>query len=249
MRLITIGSSSSGNAYALEAGEGILLLEAGIRFKEVQKAVSFRPDIVGCLITHSHIDHSSYATEYARRGIKIYCNEDVAKKKSFPFGTCEVLKESKTVSIGSFRVMPFGVSHSNNDGSICPSFGYLIRHKECGTVFFALDSYKFGFYVEGIDHWMIEANYDDRILKTNVSDGRIDRAQANRLMLSHMSIDNTVHYLKECHAELSKTITLCHLSERNSDPELFRDRVAREFGVPTYIASKGTIVELSKEII
>jgi len=249
MRLIVIGSSSSGNAYALETGGGILLLEAGVRFREVQKALSFRSDIVGCLITHAHMDHASYAAEYAKRGIKIYCNGDVAGKKDFPFGTCEVLEESKTVSIGSFRVMPFSVSHSNNDGSECPSYGYLIRHRECGTVFFALDSYKFGFYVDGIDHWIIEANYDDRILKTNVSDGKIDRAQANRLMLSHMSIDNTVHYLRECHAEMSKTITLCHLSERNSDPASFRDRVASEFGVPTYVASKGTIVELSKEII
>ena len=179
----------------------------------------------------------------------MFCNEDIASKKNFPFGMCLVLNESKTFSLGEFRIMPFGVNHSNNDGSICPSFGYLIRHKDCGTILFALDSYKFDFYVLGVDHWLIEANYDDRILKANVSDGKIDRAQANRLMLSHMSIDNTIHYLKECHAEQSKTITLCHLSERNSDPDDFKSRVAGEFGVPTYCATKNLIVDLSKEVI
>ena len=160
-----------------------------------------------------------------------------------------MLTDSKTVTIGSFRVVPFKVNHSNNDGTPCPSLGYIIHHDDCGTIFFALDSYKFDFGVTGIDHWLIEANYDDRILKANVEDGRIDRAQANRLMLSHMSLDNTIHFLNECHAEDSKTNTLRHLSSRNSHPKAFADRVAGEFGVPTQIAAKGIIVELNKEVI
>lgn len=194
-------------------------------------------------------DHAKYAEEYSKRGIKIYCNEDIAEKKKFPYGTCHVITESKTISIGGFRVVPFKVNHSNNDGTPCPSLGYIIHHDSCGTIFFALDSYKFDFAVTGIDHWLIEANYDDRILKANVEDGRIDRAQANRLMLAHMSIDNTIHFLRECGAENSKTITLCHLSERNSCSKDFANRVAGEFGVPTQVASKGIVVNLSKELI
>lgn len=114
---------------------------------------------------------------------------------------------------------------------------------------FALDTYKMDFFIQGIDHWLIEANYDDRILKANVEDGKIDRAQANRLMLSHMSIDNTIHFLKECHAEKSKNIILCHLSERNSDPTNFKTRVVSELGVPSFIAQKNLVVNLNKELI
>jgi ribonuclease BN (tRNA processing enzyme) len=67
-------------------------------------------------------------------------------------------------------------------------------------------------------------------------------------MLSHMSLDYCINYLRDCEAEKSaKTITLCHLSERNSDAKLFRDTVAGAFGVPTFVAQKGTIVELNKD--
>lgn len=244
MRLIIISSSSSGNGYALDSGKDILLLESGVKFKEVQKAIDFRVDsVVGCLTSHAHGDHAKYAEEFAKHGVKIYCNEDVKSKKDFPYGSYEVVQQGKTRTVGSFRVVPFGLHHD------VECYGYLIYHKDCGTILFALDSYKFDFAVSGIDHWLIEANYDDRILRANVEDGKIDRAQANRLMLSHMSLDNTIHYLHECKAEQSKNIILCHLSERNSDPDAFKSKVMGEFGVPTYIASKGKVIELNKDVI
>jgi ribonuclease BN (tRNA processing enzyme) len=153
------------------------------------------------------------------------------------------MKQGKTVNIGSFRVAPIELHHD------VPNSGFLIYHDACGTILFALDTYKLDFNIMGIDHWIIEANYDDRILKANVEDRKIDRAQANRLMLSHMSIENTVRFLRDCEAEKSKTITLCHLSERNSDPEMFRKTVAGAFGVPCYCATKGLVVELSKDML
>ena len=244
VRLICVNSNSSGNSFALDTGSEILLLEAGVRHTTMTKAIGFRDEqVVGCLISHSHGDHAKYAEEYNKRGVHIYCNEDVKNKKRFPYGGCTVMKVAETISIGSFRVSALPLYHD------VPNYAYIIHHPDCGVILFALDTYKFDFFMEGVDHWLIEANYDDRILKANVEDGKIDRHQANRLMLSHMSIDNTVHFLHECHAEKSKNIILCHLSERNSDPDMFRDKVAGEFGVPVKIATKGLVVELNKEVI
>ena len=188
-------------------------------------------------------DHAKYATEYAKFGVKVYCNQDVIDKKQFPYDSCKEVHPGKTFSVGSFRVAPLELHHD------VPNNGYLIQHPSMGNLCFITDTYKMGNFITGIDHWLIEANYDDRILKVNVEDGKIDRARANRLMLSHLSLDNTVQYLRMCEAEKSKTITLCHLSERNSDPDIFKQTVAGAFGVPTFIASKGTIVELNKEEI
>lgn len=245
MKLIVIGSNSAGNSYALvSAGGEILLLEAGIKMADVKKAIDYRiKDVVGCCVSHAHGDHAKYATEYAKFGVKVYCNQDVIDKKQFPYGSCTVLRDSVTKKIGSFSVCPFEVAHD------VPCFGCLIRHTEMGTLLFATDTYKMGQFITGIDHWLIEANYDDRILKTNVDDGKIDRAQANRLMLSHLSLDNTIQYLRMCEAENSKTITLCHLSERNSDPDLFRRTVESAFAIPCNIARRGLTVELNKEVI
>jgi phosphoribosyl 1,2-cyclic phosphodiesterase len=248
MKLIVINSNSSGNSYALDAGGEILLLEAGCKMAEVKRHIDYRlSDVVGCCLSHRHGDHAKYATEYARFGVQVFCNQNVADHKQFPYGRCRILQAGDTASAGGFRFTPVTLYHD------VPNFGYLIFHADMGTLFFASDTYKMDFDLVNVDHWLIEANYDDRILRANIEDGRIDRAQANRLMLSHMSLDNTVRYLKSCFSAgqgsaLAKTITLCHLSERNSDPDLFRQTIAGAFGIPTYVARKGLTVELNKKL-
>lgn len=244
MKLIVIGSSSAGNSYALDSGKEILLIEAGVAMADVKRLIDYRlSDVVGCIVSHEHGDHAKRAGEYARFGVQVYGNENVGKSKTFPFSKYTTLQQGKTVSVGKFRVVPFECYHD------VPNFGYIIYHPDMGTLLFASDTYKMGSAFSGIDHWLVEANYDDRILKANIEDGTIDRAQANRLMLSHLSLDNTIHYLHECHAEDGKTITLCHLSSRNSNAQMFAEKVAGEFGVPTVVACKGLIVELNKELI
>lgn len=189
-------------------------------------------------------DHCKYAVEYARFGVKVYSNQDVSEKKKFPYGMNIVLKENKTHRIGNFSVVPFANHHD------VPIYGYLIHHPEMGTFLFSTDSYKIPITFKGVNHYLIEANYSDAILKENVWSGKVDKKQADRIMLSHMSLDYCLEYLKDSKAEESaRTITLCHLSERNSDPDSFRNAVASAFGVPTYIARRKFIVPLDKTLI
>lgn len=245
MKLIVIGSNSIGNSYALVSAEGeILLLEAGCKMADVKRAIDFRlADVVGCVCSHCHSDHAKYATEYAKFGVDIYGPEDIMEKKQFPFGKFHPLLAEKTKKIGEFMIVPFENYHDT------PIFGYLINHHSCGSILFSTDTYKMGLYVRGINHYLIEANYCDDMLKQNVWDGKINKAQADRIMLSHMSLQYTVKYLQECHAENAETITLCHLSERNSDPIMFKRTIESALGVPCSIATKGLVVELNKDVI
>lgn len=244
MKLIVIGSNSAGNAYALDAGGEILLLEAGMKMSDVKKAIGFRVDrVVGCLISHEHGDHAKFATDYAKHGIHIYCNQDVADKKSFPFGSADVLRASSTKTIGSFRVTPFDVAHD------VPCFGFLVQHPDMGILLFATDTYKIPVTIRGVDHFLIEANYSDDILKRNVWNGKVDKQQADRIMLSHMSLQYTVKYLVESEGINASTVTICHLSERNSDPAMFSHVVQGAIGVPCNIATKGLVVNLNKQVI
>jgi ribonuclease BN (tRNA processing enzyme) len=65
-----------------------------------------------------------------------------------------------------------------------------------------------------------------------------------------MSLNFCIECLRDCEAEKSaRTITLCHLSDRNSDPAIFRNTVAGAFGVPVFVAQKGLVVELNKDVI
>lgn len=245
MKLIVINSNSAGNSYALDAGNEILLLEAGCKMADVKRAIDFRSsNVVGCVISHVHGDHAKYATEYAKFGVNIFGPQDIADKKKFPFGKFTSLLVERTRKIGSFWVVPFANFHDT------PIYGYLINHPSMGTMLFSTDSYKIGIALTGVKHFLIEANYSDALLKENVWNGSINKAQADRIMLSHMSLDYCIQYLKDCEADkTAKTITLCHLSERNSDPELFHNTVAGAFGIPTFIASKNTVIELNNNVI
>lgn len=54
-RLITVGSGSSGNSYILECDNEILLLELGVSWKEILKALDFKLDkVVGVCVSHAH---------------------------------------------------------------------------------------------------------------------------------------------------------------------------------------------------
>lgn len=51
-----IGTGSSGNSYALYDNSGkILLLDLGVREKDIKKAIDYRIlDVVGAVVTHEH---------------------------------------------------------------------------------------------------------------------------------------------------------------------------------------------------
>jgi phosphoribosyl 1,2-cyclic phosphodiesterase len=55
MELKVLGSSSVGNCYLLVGQESTLIIEAGVRFHLVKKALNFDlTKVVGVLVSHSH---------------------------------------------------------------------------------------------------------------------------------------------------------------------------------------------------
>ena len=56
MKMSVLGSSSSGNAYILESGDGEkLIIEAGVKIMNYKKALNF--DLSGiraCVVSHAH---------------------------------------------------------------------------------------------------------------------------------------------------------------------------------------------------
>jgi ribonuclease BN (tRNA processing enzyme) len=225
MKLIVINSNSKGNAYILESGSEILLLESGVRLREVTSKLNPQKNVVGLCASHVHADHGKYINQYLNRfGCESVTSENAISGKTYP--------------LGEFCVTPFEVYHD------VKCFGFLVHHKEMGTLLFATDTYSLPFTFKGIDHWLIEANYADDILEDNLTSGRIDKKQHDRIIISHFSLDNCIKALQESHAERAKNVVLLHLSARNSDKQMFRDRVAGALGCPTYVAQKGLEIRL-----
>lgn len=237
MKLIIVGSSSKGNSYALQSDSGeILLIEAGIHLREVKKAIGYKTSkVVGCIVSHVHGDHAKYIPEYLKAGINVSSNDEVAEK----YHGVDTMYESITFQFGSFRVTPFSVEHD------AKNFGYLIFEPDYGTIFFATDCYNLHYVIKGCKTYLAECNYSDALMDKAVAEGKTPRSQADRVRLSHMSLEHSIGWLTDCNAEyFANQIILIHGSARHLNPIIAVNKFQQLIGVPTYYAKSGEIINL-----
>ena len=78
MKLICLGSSSRGNCYILQGEQESLIIECGVRIKDIKIALNFSlRKVVGCLVSHEHKDHSLSVNDMLECGIKVLALESV----------------------------------------------------------------------------------------------------------------------------------------------------------------------------
>lgn len=234
-RIIILGSSSKGNCYLLECDGKFLIIEAGVNFvKCVLPAVDYHAEkIAACISTHRHTDHSMHLPEIVRRAIPVYSHPDVAElyKGVIP------LHANRKYRIGKFMVTPIPVEHS------VPCYAYLIEHKNIGKLLFATDLQDFKYRIKNLDHLFIEANYGNDILDDNAGEDK----WSSSAYKSHLEIYQTIDIIKHNISSKLKTICLLHLSDDNSNSNLFKKMVWDETGRICYIAERGLEIELNKE--
>ena len=228
MDIKVIASGSSGNAYLIGDGHTRLLLDAGIPFKSIQIGCGFRTSSIdACLVTHRHGDHAAAIPKLLQRGITVYSNEDVA-------GLHEGVQELPALrehTVGTLRILPFEAEHD------VPCYGYQVRSEETSEkLVYITDSAYVRYTFSGLTHIMIEANYDEDIMLGNVRDEKIPFSLAERVAGTHMSIDTLIDLLRANDMTRVRQIYLLHLSDNNSDAEVFKRLVQQETGAEVYIA-------------
>jgi len=231
MRLHVIGSSSKGNAYALEGEDEILLLEAGMPFKEVKKAINWQVSkIAGCFVSHVHNDHAGYIDQYTNQGFPVCIEKEMGYS---------ILHASKAYTKTEFHVEAFPLPHYGT-----PNFGFLIRHPEMGKTLFMTDfEYcKYDFSEIGVNHILIEANYG----KEN-----LDRRNPNsdHVILGHAEIGTTAEFVRKNRTAGLRNVILLHLSDGNSNVNMFKERIREAAGAGVIVdaANAGKTFELSLE--
>lgn len=228
MWLICLGSSSKGNCYLFESKSQVLILEAGLPLKTVKEALNFDLSrVIGCIISHLHSNHSKCAADFIKNGIHIYANketiEHITNGVDSSLTTCISApgRQGYQFSVGDYRIVPFSVKHD------VPTFGFLIKHEEMGLCAFITDTHYTPNTLKGLNQILIEANYEERILKENLIDGKIDNSRYQRVLRSHMSLETCVEALKANDIKGMQNIVLIHLSPQNSDAKLFKSRVVK----------------------
>ena len=236
-----LGSSSNGNCYILDNGKEALILEAGIRFQEVKKALCYNlRKVVGCLITHRHQDHAKYIKAMVDNGFYTLALPDVWETRGVWGSRSVPIVPKHGYKLGRFKVLPFNACHD------VPCVGYLIEHPECGRVMFLTDSCECLSLFSNLNHVLIECNYSMPKLIEAVNAGITPRTQIDRLPNSHMELQTCKSVLSDLDLSNVYNIVLLHLSDHNSDRLQFVSEIERHTGKVVYAAALNLSIDITR---
>lgn len=228
MKLQVVRSGSSGNCYILESNGRKVLLDLGVTWIEVQRAIDFDYSCIDfALISHHHSDHALSVSHAIRNGILCY-GED---------GYCSPLKERAWKDINGWKVLPFPVHHTENDGSDCPNQAFII--KRCGQKLLYMTDWQvcsFRLKRFRINHFVIAINYSE------IPEGE----NRDHVLHGHSSLETAKNFLLDNMTEDTRSIIACHLSDINADPEkIYRELVdIAPDGCLVGITEKGKVFNL-----
>ena len=173
LRIASIGSSSSGNAYIVSNGKTRLLLDVGLTAKRIKEGLAecnlTSDDIQGIFVTHEHVDHvkSIRAIAKACAGAKVYTSRGTAgscdKFEHIRAEQLEYMSAQDVVRIGDLSIKAFALSH---DAAEPLGFSFMEEGEQLSV---ATDT---GVVTDEIDEevkhantLVLEANHEESILQ------------------------------------------------------------------------------------
>ena len=233
MDIKVLASSSRANAYRISDGKTALLLEAGLSYKELQRALDFKTtELTAVLITHEHKDHSRAVADLAKAGIDCYMSAGTKEALGLTGHRIHELWPRVQTQIGTWTVLPFETQHDAAE-----PLGYLLASGQ-EKLLFATDTYYIRYKFNELTHIMVECNYAADILQENVEAERIPAALKQRLLQSHFSLANVKEFLRANDLSKVEEIHLLHRSDGNSDEAMFKREIQELTGRVVMLAGK-----------
>ena len=167
-------------------------------------------------------DHSKSVDDFKRYGISVfepYKDGKFERKKSF----------------GRFEIYPFELVHD------VPCFGFYITHTDMGSFVYLSDTEYCKYRFPRVNHILIEANYDKRIIDSS-------HPAKEHILRGHLELQTTKDFISANKTPDLRNIILCHLSSENADSETMQKEVQSVAGkwVNVDVAHAGLEVELIK---
>lgn len=249
LRFKSLGSGSSGNATLVEAQSGDqstrLLVDCGLKLGELEARIlqaDVSPTMIDALfITHEHGDHIGSALSFVKKyGTRFWMSQGTwlavtntswARHQNL-WGTA---KDGETIQLGALQIYPFTVPHDAreplqlrcSDGErnlgILTDLGHVSSH--------VIQT------LQNCDALLLEANHDVTMLEKSA----YPRFLKQRISGSwgHLSNDASAELLSKLnHAGLKKVLA-AHLSERNNNPELVREKLMQA------IAKSNVVIDIA----
>lgn len=248
MKLTILGSHSSGNGYLLQAESAreALLIECGVPFKAIKRGCGWQlGQLVGCVLTHEHMDHASATREIMDCGVNLWASCGTLDALHITgHHRARVLHAGVTQTIGGFHIKPFDIIHD-----AAQPLGFLIYHSESGVILFLTDTAYSTYRFEGmrLSQILIEANYEEGLLEDRRLAGEEPRFLRDRVMESHMSLATAKGILQANDVSGVQNIVLIHLSDRNSDEIRFAREIVELTGKQVHVAREGLSIDFNRK--
>ena len=220
-------SGSSGNFYTVTDANQTLAIECGLRFADLRRALGFRvSELVGCLVSHGHADHSKAVPDLLRRGIDCYMSAGTAEALKVSGAGVRIVKAHERFTVGDWAVLPFDAVHDAEE-----PLGFVIAAGD-ERLLYLTDSAYCKYRFAGLTIIALECNHSLALLRA----GTMLEMVQNRIIRNHMSLETTLELLGANDTSRVRETHLLHMSDGNADAQAFKVLVQEATGKPVYVA-------------
>ena len=229
MDYASLASGSKGNCHAINHNGAVLLIDAGLSLRQVERRMNLIGwdvgSVQGVAITHEHNDHIS-ALPVLLRNTAWQFLLTAQTKKAIELKMHVVIPDSRWVPIqsgsslefGPWTIKPFSLPHDAVDPvafriesegrslAVITDLGHIsqVVRQSCA----------------GLETLVIESNYDEQML---VDGGYTPELKARILSkVGHLSNEDTAGLLSTMDTSHLHRVVLAHLSEENNHADLAR---------------------------
>jgi phosphoribosyl 1,2-cyclic phosphodiesterase len=228
MRLIILGSGSSGNVLYIESGATSVLVDVGLSAKETARRMTEAgldpTKLSAVVVTHEHSDHMKGVRVFASTAdVPVFMSEATRTECKFPddgekIPWGETIASSVPFQIGSLNFHPFTIPHDGVD-----TFAFTVESE--GVKISAVTD--LGYITQlvaerlrGSTLVMIESNHDRDMLKVGPYPWSVKQRIASNV--GHLSNDETARWISDDFDGEAEYLVLGHLSRHCNHPELAR---------------------------
>lgn len=224
-------SSSSGNLNTLSDGETRIMLDCGLPWKQVRKALSFKASEYSAVcLTHAHRDHSKGIADAAKAGLDVYLLPETREVLDLSGHRIHEIVLLQQFRIGTFTIKAFPVKHD------VPNCGFLIANSKGEQAVYITDTPYCPYRFNNLQIIAIEANYSMDILNRNTRSGAVASELKRSIIQNHMNLETLKAMLLANDLSSLREIWLLHLSDNNSSAAEFKRAIQATVGVPVYVA-------------
>lgn len=240
VRVQSLGSGSSGNAFLVEHGASSLLLDCGIGVRTITRALKDRQrtlaDLDAILVTHEHVDHIRTLPGVLGPDTPVIATRGTFTATRIPDAQWLPITPSVPVEAAGAVIWALTVRHDATE----PCGFFIELPGATVTILTDLGSWQESLLepLLASDLIVLEANHDSKMLRRGPYPPHLKRRVASAV--GHLSNEDCGMVLANVATTGSRTpdVWLAHLSDTNNQPDIARmtvdaalSRVDRELPV------------------